>query len=464
MPCVGGVRRSTGMGYGSTISAGRSLAVGLTERDRAAWHERASGLYEELRRPATGLIRRAYGSTFGEPEIEDIYSNAWLGTLRALERKAADLTDDEVRSYLLTAVANHASKEIRRRKRKPVAPLEAAGAIAEAGDSLHERAEATEASRLTRDLLSSLPPRRRAVMLLRYGWELDPGEICGMVKGLSPRAYRKEITKGVDDLADRIKLVEEGRWCEDREPVLKAFAAGIATDDQALQAERHISHCRSCNEFVGKLSGHLHDVGSSILLPGALDAVDGHSTVFEKARDVFDGLRDSATGALSRSESSEGITVVAGTRGAGATGAGVLAKLSGIGTGAKAAVACAGGVVAVSSCVVAGLGPISLSGSADEPLRKNGRNAPPFAKVASDVRPSSPPQEAGPAPHGAASARQESDGGGATKASPETVLAPDTPPATEELGVESGAQPVGTPAAQTDAGSGAGAIGEEFGP
>jgi RNA polymerase sigma factor (sigma-70 family) len=157
------------MGYGSTISASSS-AVSSAERDRADWHERASGLYEELRRPATVLIRRAYGSAFGEPEIEDIYSNAWLGTLRALERKAHDLSDDEVRSYLLTAVANHASKEIRRRKRKPVAPLEAAGAISEQTDSLHELAEATESRSLTRDLLASLPPRRRAVMLLRYGW------------------------------------------------------------------------------------------------------------------------------------------------------------------------------------------------------------------------------------------------------------------------------------------------------
>ncbi len=344
-----------GMGYGLTIAASEPSGVESAERDRASWHQRASGLYEELRRPATGLIRRAYGSTFGEPEIEDIYANAWLGTLRALERKAADLTDDEVRSYLLTAVANHASKEIRRRKRKPVAPLEAAGAVAEVSDSLHERAEATEARRLTRDLLASLPPRRRAVMLLRYGWELEPGEICGMVKGLTPRAYRKEITRGVDDLVERIKLVEEGRWCEDREPLLQAFAAGVATEDQTLQAESHISHCRSCSEFVGKLTGHLHEVGSSILLPGALEAVDGHSSLLERARDAIDGARESATGALSRSETSDGIAAIASARGAGAGGRWSSSRsFRRLGQGAKATLACAGGVVAISSCVAAG--------------------------------------------------------------------------------------------------------------
>ena len=454
------------MGYGLTIAASEPSGVESAERDRASWHQRASGLYEELRRPATGLIRRAYGSTFGEPEIEDIYANAWLGTLRALERKAANLTDDEVRSYLLTAVANHASKEIRRRKRKPVAPLEAAGAVAEVSDSLHERAEATEARRLTRDLLASLPPRRRAVMLLRYGWELEPGEICGMVKGLTPRAYRKEITRGVDDLVERIKLVEEGRWCEDREPLLQAFAAGVATEDQTLQAESHISHCRSCSEFVGKLTGHLHELGSSILLPGALEAVDGHSSLLERARDAIDGARESASGVLSRSETNDAIATVASARGAGATGAGVVAKLTALGTGGKAALACAGGVVAISSCVAAGLGPISHSGSPDMSLEKGGRNSPSLAKVARDVRPSEPPQEAGSTvPQNEADVRQESSQSAASKAKPsEEVLAPGTPPTTQELGVESAAQPVGSPPTQTDAGSSEGAVAQEFGP
>jgi hypothetical protein len=289
-----------------------------------------------------------------------------------------------------------------------------------------------------------------------------------MVNGLSPRAYRKEITKGVDDLVARIKLVEDGQWCDDRVPVLKAFAAGTASKDQALQAESHISHCRSCNEFVGKLSGHLHDVGSSILVPGALEAVDGHSTLLDKARDAFDGARESANGALSRSETTDGITVATGARGAGATGAGVLAKLSAVGTGTKAAFACAGGIVALSTCVVAGVGPISLGGpSDDKPLDRDGRSTPRLADVARDIRPDAPPQTAEP------DAPQTQPGGGRDQGSesaaseskpPEEVLDPGTPPATQELGVESAAQPTGAAPTQTDSGSGSGAVAEEFGP
>ena len=117
-----------------------------------------------------GLIRRAYGAAFADDVIDDIYSSAWLGTLRALERRHTELDDDEIRSYLLTAVANHASKELRRRRRKPVAPIEAAGEVADGAATPEDAAASREASQVTRDVLASLPPRRRAVMLLRYGW------------------------------------------------------------------------------------------------------------------------------------------------------------------------------------------------------------------------------------------------------------------------------------------------------
>ena len=50
-------------------------------------------------------------------------------------------------------------------------------------------------------------------MLLRYGWGLEPSQVCGLIKGLSPRAYRKEITRGVDELTERMRAVERGSWC-----------------------------------------------------------------------------------------------------------------------------------------------------------------------------------------------------------------------------------------------------------
>src|SRR2546423_701973 len=236
----------------------------------AEWRERSGRLYEELRRPARAMIRRAFRGAFGDDEIEDIYANAWVGTLRALERRHDQLSDEEIRRYLLTAVANHASKELRRRSRRPAAPLESSHAVPDDRMLPDERAAKLEQSRIARDVLASLPPRRRAVMLLRYGWGLEPRQVCGLVQGLSPRAYRKEITRGVDELTAKLGLVERGEWCADRAPVLKAYAAGLADADQQRQARQHLSHCRHCADFVAKLSGHLHDIGASLAVPSAL--------------------------------------------------------------------------------------------------------------------------------------------------------------------------------------------------
>src|SRR6266540_870595 len=177
---------------------GRAATPGVS----AAWRERSGRLYEELRRPAQALVRRAFRGAFGNDEIEDIYSSAWLGTLRSLERRHDQLTDEEIRKYLLTAVAHHASKELRRRRRKPTAPLDGVHAVADDRAAPDEHAARLEESRVARDLLASLPPRRRAVMLLRYGWGLEPAQVCGLVKGLSPRAYRKEFSCEVAELTE----------------------------------------------------------------------------------------------------------------------------------------------------------------------------------------------------------------------------------------------------------------------
>jgi RNA polymerase sigma factor (sigma-70 family) len=169
----------------------KAVKAGMGSHQRSGWDQRFGRLYEDLRRPARAMVRRAFGGAFGESEVEDIYGNAWLATLRALEKRQDELSDGELRKYLLTAVANHASKELRRRGRRPTAPLEAAPDVADVDEQPDERAANREESQLTRDVLGTLPPRRRAVLLFRYGWGLKPEEVCGLIKGLSPRAYRK---------------------------------------------------------------------------------------------------------------------------------------------------------------------------------------------------------------------------------------------------------------------------------
>jgi RNA polymerase sigma factor (sigma-70 family) len=287
------------------------------------------------------------------------------------------LDDEEIRRYVFTAVAHHASKEARRRRRRPTAALENPDLVIGPESSPEEHVTQREHSRITRDLLSSLPPRRRAVLMLRYGLGLDPAQICATVKGLSPRAYRKEITRGIEELTTKLRVLERGEWCADREPVLKAYAAGLADAEQRQQARQHLSHCRHCTEFVGRLSGHLHDLGSGLAVPGALDAVDGGRLTLPdrigdfagKAREAVESAFHRGDGAVA-SESTGTLTAAGGARGAGTAGAGLAAKLVGLGAGGKAALACLSGGVAVTACVAAGVGPVSLPASTPDRVER----------------------------------------------------------------------------------------------
>ena len=461
--------------------------------DRSAWRHRAGRLYEELRTPSLRMVRRAFGRAFGDDELEDVYASAWLGTLRTLERRQSSLSDDEIRKYLLTAVAHQAGKELRRRRRKPTAPLDAAGEVADLTAAPDERATSGEDRQLARELLVSLPPRRRAVMLLRYGCGLEPSQVCALVKGLTPRSYRKEITRGVDELTEKLRLVERGEWCADREPLLKAFAAGLASDQERLQATQHLSRCRECSELVSRLSGHLHDLSGALTLPMAVEAIGGGGGLHDRAIGFIDRLRDALPGSAGGSDTADGAAAIAasgGVRGGGAAGAGIVAKIAGVGLAGKVGIAClAGGAVATTCAatgVISGLPLPGLGGGAKEVAEKSSavhatraaargpasvqiapRGGAAFAATQAAAAPSTEPsvRKTGPADRKATAAVASA----ATTETTTSPLAPSTPPVQQQFGVAAAA-PSSSPSSGASAGAGGGSstggtpTQQEFGP
>lgn len=423
------------------------------------------------------MVRRAFRGAFSDDEIEDVYSSAWLGTLRALASRQSGLADEEIRKYLLTAVAHQASKELRRRGRKPTAPLDRADAVADDSPPPDEQVTQREDSQVMRDLLASLPRRRRAVLMLRYGWGLEPGQVCELVKGLSPRAYRKEITRGIDDLADRMRRLERGEWCADREPILKSYAAGLANGDERRQAEHHLAHCRHCADFVGRLSGHLHDLGGAVALPGALDAVDdGHLGLVDRVGDAIDRIRGFMPGihrgGASVDETATQVATSGGLRGGGAAGAGALAQLAGLSTVGKVAVACVTGGVAA-TCVATGIGTVGFPNSEPAPVHVRSASSgsshhvtiQPAALLPSQVGNEAPADPAPPDPGG--SGNEEPAETVPPPVPPETQPAVPTPPPDESQWGLAPTSNAGSSTGGSGAGSGAGratTAAEEFGP
>ena len=308
------------------------------------------------------MVTRAYGRALSDDQVEDVYAAAWAATLSALRGRGESMTDDELRAYIFTAVASHASKELRRRSRKP------AGSLGDAHEQVlsdvhaplpDEAAIGLESSSVARDLLSSLPQRRRAVMLFRYGWGMSPKEVCALISGLSPRAYRKEVTRGVEQLIDRLKQVESGEWCESREPILRDYVAGTASEDEERQALQHVQHCRACADLVARLSGHLHDLGGTVAMASVAGSVGGgRGPVIDRLSALLDRTRELSAAATERGETVVGsVAASGGARGSGAAGAGILAKIAGFGAAGKAAAICLGTGAAATACVAAGVVP-----------------------------------------------------------------------------------------------------------
>ncbi len=414
------------------------------------------------------MLRRAFGSAFSTDEIDDIYSSAWVGTLRALELRHEGLEDDEVRKYLLTAVAHQASKELRRRRRRPTSPIDEAPEILDPiAPAPDDQAVAAENRSLARELLVTLPPRRRAVMMLRYGWGLEPSQVCGLVKGLSPRAYRKEITRGVDELTRRMRMVEEGEWCADREPLLKAYAAGLANVEEHRQARHHLANCRRCSEFVGRLTDHLYGIGSGVVLPLTL----GSGGTQGRLAEISDRL-----GLLGRGGDVDRIavsTAQSGTaRGGGSIGAGLLAKIAGVGAGGKLAAACLAGGVAAVTCAAVGIGPAALPDLATSQNRS-------VPKAAHETRRSveaehvtlvspepRPPAEISTTESAAAAPTPKPAQPSPPPEDTTPVVATATP-AESEFGTAAAAQPAAAPSTVSESGSGSAessSVGSEFGP
>ena len=263
-----------------------------------SWSDRCARLFEELRRPARAMVTRAYGRSLSDDEIEDVYSAAWAATLAALRDRGARMEESELRAYVLTAVASHASKEMRRRSRKPAQPLDVAPerSTIDGNAALpDELAIGSETRGVARDLLTSLPVRRRAVMLLRYGWGLSPKEVCALVPGLSPRAYRKEITRGVEDLIEALGKVESGEWCEDRERLIRDLVAGTADESSRRQAIEHLNHCRACSELATRLSRQLHEIGSLIALSSVAGCIGGGLPLLQRLGEAIGGIKAAAS-------------------------------------------------------------------------------------------------------------------------------------------------------------------------
>ena len=282
--------------------------------------------------------------------------------------KARRLSDEEIRSYLLTAVANHASKELRRRSRRPTAPLEA----------IHRPRrpplpdERAASSRTRESPATCWPPPASATRgdapALRLGARATPGLRAG--EGPFAAGLPQGDHAGVDELTEKLRLVERGEWCADREPVLKAYAAGLADAEQQRQARAApiaLPPLRRVRRQAQRPPARHRRLARGV------GAVMRSTTVASRLRTGWAiwstecgiGGQRSRQGPRRRRRRGRQPKPRAcpAAPGAPARRARVsLAKLAGFGTAGKLAAVCLGGGAAATVCLAAGLVPAELPG------------------------------------------------------------------------------------------------------
>jgi RNA polymerase sigma factor (sigma-70 family) len=264
-----------------------------------------AGAYERLKRPVLRRARRWF-PTLSPADLEDVYQGAWLSIVR---------TDAEVRDvddYVYRAVHSQGLMELRRRRRRPVVPLEEHGdsadlpapeaSLREPVDdttaSPEERAETAVMAAWAHDLLEDLSSRQRSVVKLRWGWGLSRREIAGLL-GISEKAVKRDLESSGRRLSQEVAEFRAGHWCERRRSVVTAYALDLLSPARAARAEAHLRACSGCRELVHELRRRADDVAAVSAPPllaepvahGPLDALAG---VVDGARSHLSDLVSSA--------------------------------------------------------------------------------------------------------------------------------------------------------------------------
>jgi RNA polymerase sigma factor (sigma-70 family) len=133
--------------------------------------------YESYRGEVLAYLRRRAG----RERADDLFQETFLRALRAYERLEHG---EHLRAWVLT-IAGNAVIDAARRER-PTAEL----AVEPAGED--ERPPVEELAPLTGDL----PPKERAAVVLRYGYDLDYDTI-GAALGSNEQAARQAASAGV---------------------------------------------------------------------------------------------------------------------------------------------------------------------------------------------------------------------------------------------------------------------------
>jgi RNA polymerase sigma factor (sigma-70 family) len=240
--------------------------------------------YVRLRGPLLGLLRRD-GWQISDDEWDVVWNAVCLNVWR---RQQADQIDfrGEPLNYLLASAKNELRRE-RRRARPDVLSLDSEEAPEPSSPTreLDDELDLRDKLRLARTIARHrLRPRELRVWGLRV--------VCGLTYeeggerlGITPKRFEKELLSAHAKIAEEIRAVAAGTWCESVKGVslMRAYEAGVLDPDgDALRELReHAATCPACRRAIKTVEGIvpilLPPAPVLLALSGSAPAGDGHA-------------------------------------------------------------------------------------------------------------------------------------------------------------------------------------------
>lgn len=158
---------------------------------RFQWPE-SSGYEEFVRQHGESLLRLAVLLTGNRHDAEDVLQDAVIAVARRWER----LRPETALAYIRTAVARKALDVKRRPALSPLDALADPGGVELGYLRLEEDVEFVR-------LLAGLPPKQRAVLVLRYYADVDDASV-GKALGCSVQTVRSQASRALAKLRERL--------------------------------------------------------------------------------------------------------------------------------------------------------------------------------------------------------------------------------------------------------------------
>lgn len=419
-------------------------------------------------------LRVRFGITYSRSEREDLAHEAYVRLLEYRDRGG------EIRAPLAAvkrSAVNLGFDQANRERREPAEDPMSDRFLSEVAGGAPDGIVAGRIA-LARaiDAASTLPPEQQAVYRALVIDELTPAKARRRL-GMAPSTFFKYRKRAFDWVTDALLADQDSEAGRERTRLLTAYEYGTCTDAERARVRRLLKADPSVRpQLVSIREGHR---AVAISLPALAlhgDNAEATAGVLERLAAATGRVRDALAGPLQRGGAEVGETTAAiatsgAGRGAGAVGAGLLAKFGALGGGTQAAIACLAGGAVVTTCVATGI----LSGS--NPSSGDGERERPRAERAGEPRPA--PAAAGvvptqvgdsePAPAPQPPDRERDSSGeedAEASARPEPVLEESAPAVQQEFTPDSAGVPVSGAAADTNDSNGAsaGTVREEFGP